>query len=330
MTTSRTRPHPVLELLRRRTDAGSRPGNRRDGAKLGLAIEGGCMRGVVSGGMLIALEKLGLLDAFDTVYGSSAGAVNGAYFLAGQALFGSPIYLEHINDQRFISLGRSFTRRPVISLSYLLDEVMTRRVVLDWRRVLESPIPFKIAATSVAEPGLRLLHGFRDRRHLFAALRASSSIPLLAGPPAEVDGEPFLDALLYEPIPYRTALADGCTHLLVLLTRPEGNLNGKTTLFERYVLGRWIADLEPRLREAYLAQDADYDRRVRRLRAATAEASGPPYVYALHSPRTAPPIRWLEKDAALLKRAGDAGRKAVLAALWEQDLPAPPLLSAGV
>ncbi len=305
---------PVLELLRARACEGSRPGRRSDGAKIGLVIEGGCMRGVVSGGMQLGLERLGLRDTFDVVYGSSAGAVNGAYFVADQTEYGIGIYFEDINNAHFIALSRSLIRRPMMSLSYLLEDVMMRRRILDWRAVLSSPVPLKIAATSVADLGVRLLEKFRNRDHLFAALRASSSIPLIAGPPAEVDGELFLDALLYEPIPYRVALADGCSHVLVLLTHPEGTINGKTSLFERHVIARWIHDLEPRLRTAYLHQDADYDRRVAELKQLTAEPQGPPYLCALWSPKTAPAIRWLEKKSSLLRAAASAGEATVHAA----------------
>ncbi|MBW1714100.1 MAG: patatin-like phospholipase family protein [Deltaproteobacteria bacterium] len=70
--------HPVLEVLGQRTEAGSLPGQRRDNFKLGLAVEGGGMRGVVSAGMLLGLAQLGLRPALDAVYGASAGALNGA------------------------------------------------------------------------------------------------------------------------------------------------------------------------------------------------------------------------------------------------------------
>jgi hypothetical protein len=42
--------HPVLELLRQRVREGSVPGRRSDGFKLGLVVEGGGMRGIVTGG----------------------------------------------------------------------------------------------------------------------------------------------------------------------------------------------------------------------------------------------------------------------------------------
>jgi hypothetical protein len=52
-----------VQLAWRRTKAGSRPGARTDNAKLGLVIEGGGMRGVISAGSLMMLYELGLRSA---------------------------------------------------------------------------------------------------------------------------------------------------------------------------------------------------------------------------------------------------------------------------
>ena len=60
------------------------------------------MRGVISAGMVVALEQLGCSRCFDAVYGSSAGAINGAFFVAGQAGLGTTIYYENINHREFI------------------------------------------------------------------------------------------------------------------------------------------------------------------------------------------------------------------------------------
>ena len=35
------------------------------------------------------------------------------------------------------------------------------------------------------------------------------------------DGEPVADAFMVEPLPYRSAVADGATHVIVLRTRPD-------------------------------------------------------------------------------------------------------------
>ena len=51
------------------------------------------MQGIISGAMCLRLSELGLRDTFDAVYGASAGAINGAYFITGQVgtrmVFGS-------------------------------------------------------------------------------------------------------------------------------------------------------------------------------------------------------------------------------------------------
>ena len=40
------------------------------------------MRGTISAGMALALDELGLVSAFDAVYGASAGAITGAWLLS--------------------------------------------------------------------------------------------------------------------------------------------------------------------------------------------------------------------------------------------------------
>lgn len=77
--------HPVMRLINQRLQEGStsRPGQRSDGFKLGLVVEGGGMRGIVTGAMLMGLQDMGLTHCFDAVYGASAGAINSTYFLTG-------------------------------------------------------------------------------------------------------------------------------------------------------------------------------------------------------------------------------------------------------
>lgn len=46
--------------------------------------------------------------------------------------------------------------------------------------------------------------------------------------------EPMCDALMFEPIPYRSALKEGATHVLVLRTRPdEVKVTGKISIIEK-------------------------------------------------------------------------------------------------
>ena len=74
--------HAVVQLLAQRfQDPNSFPGDRNDPYQLALCLEGGGMRGAVSAGMAAAIASLGLTNCFDSVYGSSAGSVIGAYMV---------------------------------------------------------------------------------------------------------------------------------------------------------------------------------------------------------------------------------------------------------
>ena len=73
--------HQVLEVLVDRHTAASRFGARADGHRLALVIEGGGSRAAYSTGMIGVLDEFGLTECFDAVYGSSAGALNGAWLL---------------------------------------------------------------------------------------------------------------------------------------------------------------------------------------------------------------------------------------------------------
>ena len=75
------RPETML-LLQERLKSGSPPGQRADGYRIALSVEGGGMRGTVTAGMAYALHERGLLPAFDAVYGTSAGAITAAWLLS--------------------------------------------------------------------------------------------------------------------------------------------------------------------------------------------------------------------------------------------------------
>lgn len=89
-----------------------------------LVVHGGGLRSVASCGTLAALNRLGLTNAFDTLYAVSSGAVNGAYFLTDQSALGITVYLEDVNNSRFVNF---FRLAKMMDLEYLFDEVVQAR-----------------------------------------------------------------------------------------------------------------------------------------------------------------------------------------------------------
>lgn len=206
----------ILERLR----TGSEPGNRDDPHRVALAVEGGGMRGVVSAGMLLALEQLGMTACVDVVVGTSAGAVSGAFFVAGRAVEGSVLFYTELNDEPFLDRSRLFRREAALDLHHLIDEAAVSRG-LDFVAVSTSVIPLYATVTPVdPDNPRREFHVTGPADRVAAILKATASLPVLAGAAKRVDGEDYCDGGLWEQIPWRTAASVGATHVLVLPSRP--------------------------------------------------------------------------------------------------------------
>lgn len=212
------------------------------------------MRGAVGAGMVAAVRYIGLHHAFDTIYGTSAGAIVGAYFLADQVpLFGSRIYYDALcaPDTRFIDLRRfrhhpyfgrttSPDARPVLHLDVLVDAILSETHPLDWNAFAkrQQSMPLVAIASSLCGLNAVALHDFQSISDLQHALRASARVPGIAGPPVLRHGDLLADGLLVEPIPFKSARAAGCSHALALCTRPAPTLRLKRAGVYEHVVAR--------------------------------------------------------------------------------------------
>ncbi|NUW41882.1 patatin-like phospholipase family protein [Nonomuraea rhodomycinica] len=212
--------HEVLRVLADRVRRGSRPGRRQDGHRVALAVEGGGMRGTISAGMALALHESGVTHAFDAVYGASAGAITGAWLLSG-----TPEHLTGWAEPRYaramIRPSNLLRGRPVVDVRHLVEHLYQEVARMDFDAVLAHPVEYHPLATDVGTGRSTDLRPYlTGPAELRLALRASAALPFLAGPPVELAGRRYYDAGLAESIPYRTALAQGATHVLVLRSRP--------------------------------------------------------------------------------------------------------------
>lgn len=314
--------HEVLKVLGERLRAGSLPGERGDGFRVALAIEGGGMRGTISAGMALALDELGLVHAFDAVYGASAGAITGAWLLSRpQGLRG---WAEPAYARAFIRRYAPLRGRPVADVRALIEDLYQTTFPMDFASVLASPVEFHPLATDAAAGESTDLRPLIDGpAALRLALRASAALPLLAGPPVRLDGRSFYDAGLSESVPYRTALAQGATHVLVLRSRrdpvvlPDGRAPARSArLLARAALRRE----SPALRAAFLAREYRLAADDRHL--ATCEsAASPPWVVSIRPPAGSALVSRLATDGELLRAAFEAGRAATRAALAGLSAP---------
>lgn len=311
--------HPVIRLILDRKQGRSRPGMRGDPHKLGLVLEGGGMRGVVSAAMGLALEHLGLRDVFDVVYGSSAGTVNGAYFVAGQMAYGVSIYYQNINSSRFISFRRLFRGAPIVSLDYLFSHVMRIDKPLDAPAVLESDVPLKVLASSLKRRRAVVFDRFASFDDLLLKLKAGALMPWAAGPPVSIDGELFVDASLYDSVPYGAAVAGGCTHVLALLSRPADCIRPDASLARRLFMARYFRRYNADAYADYVQRPSRYRTEVERAVEATATGKGPPYLYAMQPPAGSRAIDSMERGHARLVAAAAEGLRVAYSVIMGRD-----------
>ncbi len=299
--------HPVAAALR----------ERPVGARIALVVEGGGMRGAVSGGMALGLDELGLAGAFDAAYGSSAGTLNAMWLVSGRVRDGIPTWTDPQLVGELISRRRGLSRRgPVVDVEGLVEERYERLSPGLFDAVLAGQTELHPLATDVETAAAVDLHDtIRDPRSLRLALRASAALPLLAGPPIAIDGRRYIDAGLSAAIPFRAALAGRATHILVLRSRrasetvtAPGRLSGALT-------GRALRRVSPALETAFRTRVEREGADEALLAHHDADPAMEPAILSIRPPADSPVPSRLERDLGVIRAGLEAGRAAAHAAL---------------
>ena len=300
--------HPVLAALR----------DRPSGSRVALVVEGGGMRGAVSGGMALALDELGLAGAFDAAYGSSAGTLNAMWLVSGRVRDGIPTWTDRRLVEELIQPRRALRGGPVVDVETLVERRYEELSPGLFGAVLAARTVLHPLATDVETAASVDLRGsIRDGATLRLALRASATLPVLAGPPVSLDGRRFIDAGLSAAIPFHAALADGATHILVLRSRQLGAVaearGGAGALVSRAALRR----LSPALATAFATRAAREGADEALLARHDADPSLQPAILSVRpAPGSAVPAR-LERDVEVVRAGLAAGRQSALAALTD-------------
>ncbi len=308
--------HPVLAALR----------ERPPGARVALVIEGGGMRGAVTGGMALAVERLGLTGAFDAVYGTSAGALNAMWLVAGRVERGSQTWWDPTLVHTLIEPRRALRGGRIVDTETLVEE---RYDVLSpgvFRAALDAPATLHPMATDVDTGApVDLRPTITDEASLRRALRASSALPLLAGGPVPIDDRRFLDGGLTVAIPFRRAIEDGATHVVVLRSRRLGDITQPPSRVSGRLVGGLLRRISPATAGAYLGRAVAEGRDEAELAERDAgRIASPAWLSVRPLPDSPVPSR-LERDVGVVREALEAGEEAarqVLAAASAIGAPA--------
>jgi NTE family protein len=186
------------------------------GGPVAFVLGGGGVLGAVEVGMLRALFRVGIRP--DLVLGTSIGAVNGALVAADPteavtnrlvklwaSTEASEVYGDSVARQlrRFAARTHLHSPRP---LRRLLENELGERTTF-----ADLSVPFRCCAASIE----RAAEHWFSSGPLVPAVLASASVPGLL-PPAQIDGEHFIDGGIVNSVPISAAVEQGAGRIFVL------------------------------------------------------------------------------------------------------------------
>lgn len=237
------------------------------------------------------------------------------YHLSGNQNSGATIFYENNIGGEFIDLRQLVWRkRPIMSLNHILEQVCEAKKPINYQKIIDSQ-KLHILATDLETLSRHIFPPATCIKELKGQLRASSTIPGVAGEPVEVDGQMYIDASLAEPLPYQAAIDEGYDAVLLLSSRPAGEAApGSGDAIRKLVtlaVSRQIKIKRREILEALSARKETDEQRLAELRNKTTNPDEPPYVFAIHPPAELPIVKQLEKKSTKIIAGTIAGYLAV-------------------
>ena len=191
--------------------------------KTGVIDVGGGYRGIYAAGVLDYCMDQKI--AFDLGIGISAGSANLASYAAGQKGRNYLFYTEYGFRKQYASLENLIRKRSYIDMDYVYGTLSNHdgESPLNYPAMRDNPMEFYVVAAD-AVTGQAKYFGKEDiAADNYDVFKASSSIPFFC-PPYEINGVPYYDGALGDPVPVEKAFALGCDRVVVILTKPENIL----------------------------------------------------------------------------------------------------------
>ena len=191
--------------------------------KIGIVDVGGGLRGIYAAGVLDYCMDQGI--RFELGIGVSAGSANLASYTAGQKGRNYQFYTEYAFRKQYMSLGNFIRKKSYVDMDYVYGTLCGAdgENPLDYPALRDNPMEFYVVATD-AETGQPKYFDKTDiRQDDYSVMKASSSIPFVCKPYI-VQGTPYYDGALGDPVPIKKAFQLGCDRVVVILTKPEKEL----------------------------------------------------------------------------------------------------------
>lgn len=209
--------------------------------KTALIDVGGGMRGIYAAGVLDKCLEKGI--TFDVGLGVSAGSANIASFMAGQRGRNYVFYTEYALRSEYMSIWNFILHRNYVNLDYAYGTLSKAdgENPLDYPALEANPMQYIVIATNALTGKPRYFTKADLSQDNYDPLKASSCLPVVCKP-YMIDGVPYYDGALSDPVPIKKAQELGCERIVLLLTKPrnvrrkaDGDIKFAARMNKKYV-----------------------------------------------------------------------------------------------
>lgn len=204
--------------------------------KTGIVDVGGGLRGIYAAGVFDYCLEQGI--HFDLCVGVSAGSANTSSYIAGQRGRNYPFYTDYPFRKQYMSIRNFIFKRSYLDLDYVYGTLSNSNGEnpLDYQAIVESSAELIVVASNALTGEVKYFDKSRMKQDDYSILKASSAIPFVCHP-YKVDGVPYYDGALGDPVPVEKAFQMGCDRVVVILSRPREllRLPGKDIPFAKRI-----------------------------------------------------------------------------------------------
>ena len=187
--------------------------------KYGIIDVGGGLRGIYGAGVLDRCLEADI--AFDCCIGVSAGSANVCSYVAKQQGRNKPFYDDYAFRKEYMSVKNLVEKHSYLDLNYVYGTLSNRggENPLDYPAMMANPAELLVVAANARTGQPRYFTKADIPQDDYHTLMASCCIPVVDRP-IFIDGVPYYDGGLADPVPLDKALELGCDRVAVILTKP--------------------------------------------------------------------------------------------------------------
>ena len=220
---------------------------------------GGGFRAIFGAGVLDRCLEEGV--AFDHCYGVSAGSANLTSFLAHQHGRNHTFYTQYAFRKEYASVNSFIHNHNFANLDYVYGTLINHdgENPLDYEAFADNPSQFTVVACDARDGSTKYFT--KDDMHYddYDVLKASSAVPV-ACQPYVIDGVPYFDGGIADPVPVQKAVDDGCDRIVLVLTRPKDVIREQyKDVAPAHILRRSHPEAAERLLERYKTYNSEVD-----------------------------------------------------------------------